>query len=178
MTPSTHTIREARLGDEEALGTLHVRAWQAGYRRMMPDAFLDGLRVESRAARWKKVLASGFGDGKRLFVQLEDRTLVGMAGIGPDRWKLGCGELYMINVDPDAWGRGFGRALLAHAQGALRELGHARAILWVVSRNDRARRFYERAGWTFSGLDEEHEISEDGSVFMCNEARYEIVLTQ
>jgi len=31
---------------------VHVRAWQAGYRNLLPDESLDGLRAEDRAARY------------------------------------------------------------------------------------------------------------------------------
>lgn len=35
----------------------------------------------------------------------------------------------------------------------LASLGYRRAILWVVAENDRARRFYETAGWSFDGTE-------------------------
>ena len=139
---------------------------------MMPDAFLDALSVHTRAARWKKHLAEGLGADRRLHVALDREAIVGMAGVGPDRASLGCGELYMINVDPAAWGKGIGRALLEHATAALKDLGHTRAILWVVTKNDRARRMYEKAGWAHDGTVQDNEIAEGGISFKCSEARY------
>ena len=34
---------------------------------------------------------------------------------------------------------------------AMRAAGHRDAILWVLDDNPRARRFYEREGWTLDG---------------------------
>ena len=45
-----------------------------------------------------------------------------------------------------AEGSGVGRALLQHAEGWARRLGYSMLTLNVFAANDRARRFYERAG--------------------------------
>jgi hypothetical protein len=44
--------RPARLGDETSVARVHVRAWQAGYRTLMPEAYLSSLRLEDRAKRY------------------------------------------------------------------------------------------------------------------------------
>ena len=41
--------------------------------------------------------------------------------------------------------------MMAAAVGHLVEGGFERAVLWVLRDNPRARRFYERAGWTLTG---------------------------
>lgn len=61
------------------------------------------------------------------------------------------GELWAINVRPDAWGRGLARPLLRAGESSLVQLGYRHAVLWVVTDNIRARRFYERAGWQADG---------------------------
>ncbi len=40
------------LEDAPRVGEVHVRAWQATYRSVMPDDYLDGLRAEDRADMW------------------------------------------------------------------------------------------------------------------------------
>ncbi len=49
---------------------------------------------------------------------------------------------------PEAWGSGAGSALMAAVIAALRANGFAAAHLWVLEDNPRARRFYEREGWS------------------------------
>jgi GNAT superfamily N-acetyltransferase len=63
------------------------------------------------------------------------------------------GEVYALYVSPDWWSTGTGRSLMAAALTALSEAGYRRAVLWVLAGNDRARRFYERAGFTADGAE-------------------------
>jgi GNAT superfamily N-acetyltransferase len=60
-------------------------------------------------------------------------------------------ELYAIYVVPAHWSSGAGRALLTEAVERARSVGFARMSLWVLEENARARRFYERAGFTATG---------------------------
>jgi len=79
---------------------------------------------------------------------------VGFVIFGPCRdedAKRGQGEVYALYVEPEWWSAGVGRALLSHAQHALRALGFRDASLWVLESNERARRFYQVAGWQVDG---------------------------
>jgi hypothetical protein len=49
-------VRPARPSDAGAMGALVVRAWQAAYRGLMPDDYLDGLTVDDRADQWTRIL--------------------------------------------------------------------------------------------------------------------------
>ncbi len=60
----------------------------------------------------------------------------------------GRAHLVRLAVDPSLWGRGIGTALLDHAVGAARALGFDWLDLSVRESNIRARRLYEKAGWT------------------------------
>lgn len=136
------------------MGRVHCEAWQAAYRGIMPDDYLDGLDPDDRAARWQGVLDANPlpAEGRRLVAELDD-DIVGIALVWPDTSDpaSGLGELVLINVAPHAWGRGAGTALLRACCNALAELGHDQAILWVADGNARARRFYEREGWHLDG---------------------------
>jgi GNAT superfamily N-acetyltransferase len=110
-----HVIRNASIDDADAIGAVVVRAWQAAYRGIMPDDYLDGLRAEQRAAMWQRVLAD-LGPDRWVRVLTVGDELVGFASCGPELADVSDGEtgqLYAINLDPDHWGRGLGRALLA-----------------------------------------------------------------
>jgi GNAT superfamily N-acetyltransferase len=139
----------AEVGDADAIGRVHVSAWQAAYRGQMPDDLLDGMDPIARAATWRERLETGEADP--LVVEDDDGEVVGVAHAGPDREHPERGELWMINLAPEAWGTGLGRALLEAATAKLRDLGYADAVLWVLDGNTRARRFYEAAGWYADG---------------------------
>ena len=61
------------------------------------------------------------------------------------------GEVYALYVTPAWWSSGTGRSLMGAALTALEADGYQRVVLWVLAANNRARRFYERAGFTTDG---------------------------
>jgi GNAT superfamily N-acetyltransferase len=65
---------------------------------------------------------------------------VGFAAVDPP-WLEG---LYVL---PEWWGTGAAERLYGKALDVLRASGIDEAHLWVIARNVRARRFYERRGW-------------------------------
>jgi GNAT superfamily N-acetyltransferase len=76
--------------------------------------------------------------------------VVGVSAFGADRDlrdDARRGEVWTLYVAPSHWGRGYGSALLRNAEDALAAGGRRDLALWVLDGNDRARRFYERAGW-------------------------------
>lgn len=152
MTESTSwELRRATGADAPVVAAMHVRAWQVAYRGIVPDAFLDGLDVEARAARYS-FDRSEPGDPET-WIALDGEDLVGMVNVGPARDDdlPGLGEVRAVYVAPDRWRSGAGSALLAMAERRLADSGFADACLWVLADNARARRFYERAGWRIDG---------------------------
>jgi ribosomal protein S18 acetylase RimI-like enzyme len=61
------------------------------------------------------------------------------------------GELYAIYLRPEAISRGIGRALMDSVTDRLHGQGFSRVVLWVLTDNARARRFYEKAGFAPDG---------------------------
>jgi GNAT superfamily N-acetyltransferase len=151
------TVRRATVDDAAALGSVHVRAWQAAYRGQMPDDYLDGLRAEERAAMWRQSFDRRRTDRVLLVAEIEG-GVVGFALAGSTDDPPGLGELYALNVDPDSWGAGAGQALLAAVREALVGLGHDEAVLWVLPGNARARRVYEANGWVADGAERVMDI--------------------
>ena|SRR5579872_38824 len=148
-------IRPAQAGDEEAVGEVHVRSWQVGYRGLLPDAYLDALKPEDRARRYS------FGDTDPLkpatLVALADDVICGFATTLITAGSRS-GELAGLYMDPEHWGRGVGALLLAEAQARLDARGCSSAELWVLAGNTRAQRFYESHGWQPDGVTRTQQI--------------------
>jgi GNAT superfamily N-acetyltransferase len=161
-------IRTAAPDDALAVARVHVRSWQVGYRGLLPDAYLAGLRAEDRASRY--TFASSDPDQPATLVAMVDGAIRGFTTTHPahDTGVAGKGELAALYVDPDWWGRGIGQVLLRAARGRLVEQGFTSAILWVLDGNERARRFYAADGWT---ADDMHRMQEIWGVNV-GEARY------
>jgi ribosomal protein S18 acetylase RimI-like enzyme len=147
------TIRRTELGDLDACGEVHVRSWQVAYRGLVPDDYLDGMDVAASQARWHELFAPGGAAGPVQLVADDNGTIAGFVSGGPalGPGENGLGGLYAIYLAPSHFGQGVGRALMAAATRELRDLGFDEAVLWVMPGNARARRFYERAGWTCDG---------------------------
>ncbi len=146
------------------MATVHVRSWQMAYRGLMPDEVLDGLSVERRADMWRAILEPGPAAAGHIFLVAEagegegrdGNALCGFVHVCPARdADLGpeTAELTSLYLLPEAWGRGAGRALMARAVDDMREAGYGSAVLWVLVTNERARRFYEIAGWSCDGTE-------------------------
>jgi GNAT superfamily N-acetyltransferase len=146
-------VRGARAADADGIGEANVRAWQAAYPGLLPQDYLDGLRVEDRAGFWREVLRAADPRRRVLVADVAGRVAgfcdVCVAPADPP--SPATGELRVINVHPDHWGAGVGGALLTAAEGALAGLGHRVAQLWVLPGNHRARAIYEHRGWTADG---------------------------
>ncbi|MFG1644197.1 GNAT family N-acetyltransferase [Amycolatopsis sp. NPDC049252] len=142
----TARVRPATVEDAGAIGEIHVRSWQAAYDGLLPADFLAGISVGNRTAGWARTLR----DGGRVLV-VEDPDVVGFAAFGPRRDEPGEGELYAIYLRPEAWSRGLGRLLHEEVLASLTESGWPAAVLWVLATNERAKTFYERAGWALDG---------------------------
>ena len=92
----------------------------------------------------------------RLVAELDGRVAA-FASVGPSSDPPDAGEVYAIYALPESWGTGAGPALLEAGVEALRAAGYPFAVLWVLDDNPRARRFYEREGWTLDGQERRGE---------------------
>ena len=152
------TLRRATGADAHAVATMHVGTWQAAYRGIIPDPFLDAMDVVARARRYS-FDRRGPADPVTWIAADGDRV-VGMVSVGPSRDEdlAELGEVLALYVSPERWRSGAGTQLLARAEALLIDAGFREALLWVLRDNDRARRFYEAAGWLADGRAKTVEI--------------------
>ena len=144
-------LRTAQPADAAAVAAVHVRSWQVGYRGLLPDEYLDGLRPEDRARRY--TFGERGPEDPETIVAVERAAISGFAtiGSGGDDDPPGAGLLSALYVDPAHWSRGIGRALIQEARARLGLLGFGEASVWVLVGNERADRFYRRDGWASDG---------------------------
>ena len=151
------TTRAATAEDAAALAAIHVASWRAAYAGLMPDSLLDGLDATAFEARWSEAPS---GD-ERAWASERDEELVGFVVFGSSRdtdAQPTTGEVLALYVAPDHWGTGEGWELHARAIAELTHAGFRDATLWVLESNARARRFYERQGWAWDGVQKEEVV--------------------
>jgi ribosomal protein S18 acetylase RimI-like enzyme len=175
-------VREARAADAAQLGAVHVVAWQAAYRGLMPQDYLDGLDPAQRTEQWEGTLARLDPARGGVFVAetAEDQRLLGFSSCSASRdddasqqsnqhaGQQLVGEIPVIYLLPESWGKGIGRRLMDTALQRLTDAGYTEATLWVLDTNTRARRFYEAGGWALDGA----VVSDEIRGFPAQEVRY------
>jgi GNAT superfamily N-acetyltransferase len=137
-TPVTQAaaLRPADDADIDAICTIWHRGWRDGHLGHVPAALLRHRRL---------------GNFRRLVPARLDTTTVATIEAGVVGFVTVHGdEIEQIYVDASARGTGVAAALLAHGETAVSTLSD-RAWLAVVAGNIRARRFYERNGWSDAG---------------------------
>ena len=135
-----------------------MRTWQAAYEHVLGRERLATLDLAERQARWRDRLASPEPQWRVFVAEGDDGRVIAFASAGLSRDGDGEGELYAIYALPEAWGRGAGPELMDGVLETLREDGFRTASLWVLEDNPRARRFYERQGWSPDGGRREEEF--------------------
>jgi ribosomal protein S18 acetylase RimI-like enzyme len=142
-------LRRATEKDAPGIARVHVKTWQEAYADTLPSVYLSSLDLAARERYWRTELG-GMPPERRPWVVESDGEVLGFVASGPSRDEgaaLSTGEVYALYVLPEHWSMGIGRHLLAHAERDLLEHGYSHATLWVLAENERARRFYEEAGW-------------------------------
>ena len=155
-------IRRATCEDAAAVAVVQVRSSAWAYAGLLPQREPIEARVARRTLVWREQLATD--QMRHTFVAERDGIMLGFVTLGPaeDEALAGLGQLFAIYVEPDVAGSGVGRALMEAALAALRARAFGQAVLWVLEENARARRFYERGGWSVDGA--RHDEVREGQV--------------
>jgi ribosomal protein S18 acetylase RimI-like enzyme len=144
---SSIVIRPARAEDAEAIARVRVDSWRETYRGMIPQTYLDAMKLEESRALWEKVLTAG-SNVVSVFVAEHGADIVGFAsGNMLAEPKHGFdAELSAVYVRREFQGAGIGRRLVSETAVALSQRDASGLIVWVIAGNKRARTFYERLG--------------------------------
>lgn len=151
VTPAT-LVREATALDAEAIARVRMLSWQGAYRGIIDDSVLDAMSVESDRERWlRRLSGGGVEPGFTRVVADERGRVIGFASAGPARVRAGpspvrVGEVYLLYLVPAAQRRGLGTRLMRSMARGLDARGQHAMVVWVLERNQAARRFYEAQG--------------------------------
>ena len=172
-------IRPASADDEPSITQIRRETWLAAYAQIIDPELIeqvtaprDGASAAPPPERTSLVAEA------RPAAAVADARVVGYASYGPERGVAAAaavgsggsggpgakpggytpaglaaetGELYALYVAPAHWSTGAGRALTDAALDGLRAAGYRRVVLWTLTENARARRFYDKAGFAPDG---------------------------
>ena len=142
-------IRTAGVQDLETVSRIHALSWKTAYRGILPDDFLNQLSYR----RWVAPLKDMMEQGLEIRVIEEEEKPFGCITFSAarDQAFAGWGEIVSFHLLLEARGKGYGRLLIQDAVRQLKEKGYSKIYLWVLEKNERARRFYEKNGFTWNG---------------------------
>jgi len=155
--PST-TLRPAVDADLEAISTIWHRGWRDGHLGHVPAALYRHRRLRDLRLRVPARLDT-------TTVATTASGVVGFVMVHDD-------EIEQLYVDAPVRGTGVAAALLAHGEAAV-SARFDRAWLAVVAGNARARRFYERSGWSDAGPFDNPAWTTGGATIPVPARRYE-----
>lgn len=153
-------VRAARESDAEAIASVHVRGWQAGYDGLVAADYLAAMRPADRVQRWRDTLTTS---DSITVVAVADRQVVGFAHGGPTRdddvapQQQPVQEVYSLYVDPAHWRRGAGSLLWRGLVDRLGPDGSAITV-WALADNRRARAFYAVMGLASDGVERDVRV--------------------
>ena len=139
------TIRKALPKDANAYTNCTIACWQAAYRGIVPDEYLDNMPTNK--ILWEKTLARLENPGFcEYYCVMHSNEMTGQLIVDTEY-----SEIWAIYLVKAFWGKGHGKKMLDFAINALKNVGHKQITLWVFETNHHARRFYEKHGFAPSG---------------------------
>jgi GNAT superfamily N-acetyltransferase len=157
MQPSPAlSLRAATLADAALIASIHSASWQATYRGLLPNAFLDGEVARERAAYWEaRLRAPG---GARRIVRIAELADQPIGFVCVERQPESARGVLLDNLHalPGHQGIGAGTLLMRAAEDWARAQGETQLYLYVLEGNAPAIGFYERHGWQFAGAEPDH----------------------
>lgn len=132
-------IRPIKLQDVKAVCRVYVKSWQSAYKNILPQTYLDSLSETN----WSENL---FAEGRCSLVMTEGDTVIGTCSY--TKTSKDDGEIISLYFLPQYCGKGYGGLLARAAIEKLKAMGCRKIFLWVLEENFRARRFYEKNGFS------------------------------
>lgn len=143
-------LRRALPQNAPAIATI----WRQGWR----DGHLGRVPAELTAARQAEAFSA------RAAQRVDDTTVVMVQGQVAGFVMVAGNEVEQVYVAREHRGSGVADLLLDDAERQIKDAGHTTAWLAVAPGNTRARSFYQRRGWTDTGLFDYTAATDSGPI--------------
>lgn len=143
-------IRRAGPGDEKVLACIHTQSWSWALGEMVPREVLESQTDEAQAERlYAMILGRGLSQITLALVDGQPQCMAAWRGC-QDATE-GMAELVCIHSIKDKVGRGYGSKVLLEVLEEMKKAEYHKVVLWVFEDNVRARGFYEKHCFAFTG---------------------------
>ena len=147
-------VRVAEFEDMKQSGHIMAVSFRAAFADFVTAQTMEACAQEGSCI---DMLEGIFREGKVHFLIGEDGGMLAWKSVDT------AAEIIAIHSMPETWGSGLGSAMLTEA---LKQIGNRPVFLWAFKENRRARRFYEKHGFSWDGTERISEF--DGAL----EVRY------
>jgi GNAT superfamily N-acetyltransferase len=144
------TVRPATIADASEVADIWYHGWRDGHLGHVPDELLAVRTEESFHVRAPQRI------GDTVVADVND-AVAGFVTVVGD-------EVEQVYVAGPHRGTGVAAVLLGEAERQVGRNGHQRAWLAVAAGNERARRFYQRNGWSDEGPFDYAAASDSGPI--------------
>ena len=148
------TIRDGQLKDMALAAEIMITSFRAAFADFVSQETMDAC---TNPENCRKLLESVYADGSMHFL------MGGEQGFLCWQDQEQGAEIVALHTLPESHGTGLGHGLLTEA---LARIGKRTVHLWAFKENTRARRFYEKHGFRWDGMERTSEF--DGA----QEVRY------
>lgn len=134
-------IKQVTSKNIDDAGYIHSKSWQASHKGIVNNKFLITYTRKQQTGVLKSELKI---ESNKAYMIYEKNIPLGIINLNIAKGKIKC--LYVL---PECWGKGYGKQLLLHGIQELRQC--EKIFLIVMNVNRRARKFYEKNGFVYSG---------------------------
>lgn len=139
-----YVIRKNRYEDQEQMAHIKVDGWKNAYDRIISSSYLNALNYKEQTERYQ----ASFEEYKDyVFVAVRGDEVLGYSCFNPtpnvDNFDS---ELVSLYIKPTEIGRGIGTELFIATRKQMIKFGKKNMIVWCLSDNENAIRFYEKLG--------------------------------
>jgi L-amino acid N-acyltransferase YncA len=145
-------IRRATPEDAEGIARVQVDSWKTTYRGIVPDNFLDQMRLDIREERWREMIPNHYA----YVAETDNGEIVGFSSGGPERfgnYPGYDGELYAIYILESFQRKGLGKRLVQPIVEDLLQ-DNIQTMTVLVLEENHSRYFYESLGAKQIGTEE------------------------
>lgn len=128
------------------ISNIYEQSWKYAYKGIIPQEYLDSIP----SGQWYGAIDN---PDRRTLVMIDGDKIIGTSSYCKSRFDdyKDWGEIISIYFLPEYIGKGYGKQLLEKAVEELKAMGFKTIFLWVLEDNHRAKNFYERFGFKYSG---------------------------
>lgn len=137
-------IRHADHSDIEGMSVVVDSAWRENYRDIFTPDIIDNFTGEHRRKSFNELLDRGV----EIYVLTADGEIAALCAFQQTVILPDCAEIMLMYVHPKFQRKGLGGRLLMYSLNEMRLCGFVRVVLDTAKKNEGARLFYEKYGFT------------------------------